>query len=166
MVYVNAVKLVANCLEKKCCENRTVYSARKCEEYLLVSNLLTDELYLVSNEVLHVPVCFSFTCVEYEALYCVHDEFLIVSELSKLNFAKRLVMTCCHYRETSLIYFWKNIDRHSVDYIVRTTIDDDTFYVRESFKLLSCDVVWVNFAVNTQCTDCSCNHCVLMAAKV
>ena len=50
MVYVNADKLLADCLDKESCDNRAVYTAGKSEKNLLVANLLTNESNLLIDK--------------------------------------------------------------------------------------------------------------------
>jgi hypothetical protein len=132
----------------------------------LLLKAIGDKLYLVCHEVLHIPVSLSLACVEYKILHCSLDSLFVVLELSELNLAESLVVACSHYRKAGFVYFWKDIDRNSVYYIVRPTVDDDTFYIRKSLELWCGDVVRVNFTVNTQCTDCPGYHCVFVASKV
>ena len=166
MVYVNTYEVVANCLEEEGCNYRAVNSAGKCEKNFLVSDLLAYELYLVCNEVLHVPVSLSLAYLEYESLHSFFNELFVICELRKLHFAECLVVTSCHYRETCLVNLRKNVNSYSVDNIVGTTVDDDSLYVWQSLELSRCDVVRVDFAINSQCTNCSCYHGVLMATKI
>ena len=55
VVYVNAGKTVANCLDKQRSNNGRVNTARKSKENFAVANLLADTFYLIVNEILGVP---------------------------------------------------------------------------------------------------------------
>ena len=66
MVYVYAGQLIADGTNQECCNNRGVYTTGQCQQDFFVANLTTDKFYLVSDEVFHVPVCFSTTSIKYK----------------------------------------------------------------------------------------------------
>ena len=76
MIYVYANQLVPDSFQKQCGNNGTIDSARKCQQYLSVTDLTSYQFDLVIDEVRHVPVRFGFTSVEYECFYrffdCLH----------------------------------------------------------------------------------------------
>ena len=75
-------------------------------------------------------------------------------------------MACRHNREPCLVDFSIYIYLNSVYDIVRTSVYNDAFYVRQCLQFLCGNVVGVNLAVYTQCTDGSGYHCVLVASQV
>ena len=147
MIDVNADKVVSDGFEKQSRNHRTVHTAGKRKKYLSVSYLLAYEFHLVRHEVLHVPVGFCLAGVEHETLDGVLDELLIISELRKFYLAESLVVACCHYRISCFVYFRKDIDSHTIDYIVGPAVYDDTFYIWQGFQLCCSYVVRVYFAI-------------------
>ena len=75
-------------------------------------------------------------------------------------------MAGCHNRDSNRIDSRIYIDGDTVDYIVRTTVDDDTFYIRKCFEFFNRNVVRIDFAIDTQRADCSCQHSVFMTAQI
>ena len=75
-------------------------------------------------------------------------------------------MTRCDNRETCLINLRQNIDSHTVNNVVRATVDDDTFYIGECLEFIYCDVMRLDFAVDAKGADGSCKYGVLVTAEV
>ena len=110
--------------------------------------MLTDELHLVSHEVLHVPVGFCLASVKNEILNGCFDSLFVICEFGELYFTQCLVMTSGHNGEACFIYFGQNIDFYTVNHIVGATVDDDTLYIGKSLQLCCGDVVRINLAIN------------------
>ena len=55
-----------------------------------------------------------------------------------------------HYRHAKLINGCFHVDRLTVDNIVFSPVDDDTFNIRQSFQFCCCDIMGFDLAVNTQ----------------
>ena len=69
MVYMDAHQLLPDGLDQHGCNHRGIHAAGKRQEDLFISHLLTDQLHLVLNEILHVPVGLCLTCLKKEGLH-------------------------------------------------------------------------------------------------
>ena len=166
MVNMNANKVVADSLEQERSHYRAVNATRESQKHLLVAHLTANQLDLVVDEVSHVPVSLSLASIENEAFNGILDSLFIIGELRKFNVAKRLVVASSHDREASLIDFVVNIDSNAVDYVVRATVDDDTFHVRQCLEFVSSDVVRIDFTVNAKSSNSASQDGVFVTTQV
>ena len=128
--------------------------------------MAAHEFDLIVNEVGHIPICFGFASIENETFYSVFNSFFVVGKLWEFNVAESLVVTGSHYGDTCAIDFVINVDCHAVDNIVRTAIDDNAFYVRQSLEFVDGDVVWIDFAVDTKRSDGASQNGVFVTTQV
>ena len=59
---------IADCFQKKSCNNGTVNSSGKCEKDFAVTYLFTYKSNLVCYEIGHIPIGRGLTGLEYKAL--------------------------------------------------------------------------------------------------
>ena len=166
MVYVYANQVIANSFEEQRSYYGAVYAARESQQYFFIANLFFNQFDLVMNKVSHIPVSFSFAGFENEFFQSSSNAVNIVCKLGKFNFAQCFVVASSNYRNTSFINFRSYINSNAIYNIVRTTVDYDTFNVGQCFQFIYSNVVRINFAINAQCADSSCNNSIFMATKV
>ena len=166
MVYVYANQVVANSFQKESCYYGAIYATGESKQYFFIANLFFNQFDLVMNEVSHIPVSFSFAGFKNKIFQSSFNAFYIVSKLGKFNFAQCFIVTCSNHRNTSFINFREYVNSNAVNDIVRTTVDYDAFYVGQCFQFFYSNVVRINFAINAQCANSSCNNSIFMATKV
>ena len=54
---MNAGQLCSYGFDEHCSHNGRIHTAGQGQQHFPVSNLLPDQLHLVLNEVLHIPIC-------------------------------------------------------------------------------------------------------------
>ena len=59
-------QLLANGLDEQSGHDRGVHAAGQRQKHLLVAHLLADQLHLVGDKVLHIPVGLGLTCIKYK----------------------------------------------------------------------------------------------------
>src|SRR5699024_10847070 len=67
MVDMDAGELITDSLDEQSGHHRGIHTAAEGQQYLLVPHLATDQLHLVGNEVLHVPVGFRLAGIKHKA---------------------------------------------------------------------------------------------------
>ena len=166
MVYVYANQVVANSFQEQRSYNGAIYATRESQQYFFIANLFFNQFDLVMNKVSHVPVSFSFAGFENKFFQSSSNTVYIVCKLRQFNFAQCFIVTCSNYRNTSFINFRSYINSNTINNIVRTTVDYDTFNIGQCFQFFYSNVVRIDFAINAQRANSSCNNSIFMATKV
>ena len=66
MVNVYAGQLIADGLNQQSSNNRAVNAAGQGQQHLLITDLMTDQIHLIGDEVFHIPVSFSLAGVKHK----------------------------------------------------------------------------------------------------
>ena len=157
-------QLPADCPDQQRGNNRAVYAAGESEQYLLISDLLSDEFNLILNEVLHVPVCFGFAGIKHKRAQHFGD-FIFGRPSVKLFTSGRL-MSDGQERVSGIIDIGRDIDWRAVHNMIRTSVQNNAFDIRQLLQLADRNIMGVDFTVHAESADCSCNYGVLGASQI
>ena len=166
VVHVYANQLVSDGFQQQSGHHGAIHTTGQCQQHLTVAYLTAYQFYLVVDEIRHVPISLSLTSIEYERFHSILDGFHIIRKLRQLHFTQRLVVSGGHHGEPCFVNLGQYIDRYPINHIIGTTVDDDTFHIRQSLQFGSGNIVRVYFAIYSQRTNRSGKHCVLMASQI
>ena len=138
-----------------------VHAAGQGQQHLPVAHLLPNQLYLILDEILHVPVRFRLAVPEQELL-----QGLPLRQGLQAHFASGLGIIHGNHGIAQLINLRAHLHCLSVHDAVLAAVQNDALYIGQGLQLLHGDVVGMDLAVYAQGADVPGKDRVLGAAQV
>ena len=139
---MDAGQLLADGLDEQSGHDGGIHTAGQSQKDLLVTHLLADQLHLVGDEVLHIPVGLRAADLEHK----VAQRFLAGRGILGPGLIALVVGQQHGHR--SIVDLLGGVDLHTVHHAVGAAVQDDAFHVGQSGKLIGGDVVGVDLTVN------------------
>ena len=164
MIDMHAGQLRADGFDQKCGNNRGIDAAGQCQQDFFSADPFFDQFDLIVDEVFHIPVSCSMAFVKNK--FFEQLQHSVMFRPGRQIFYFRQSMANGHYRYAKLINGSLHIDRLTVDNIIFSTVDDDTFDIRQCLQLLRCNIMRLDFTVNAKFPYGAGHHGIFMAAEV
>ena len=164
MVNMHAGPLRADSFDQKCCYNRRIDTAGQSQQNFFIADLFFDQFDLIIDEIFHIPVSCGMALIKNK--FFEHFQHSCMFRPGRQIFYFSQSMADRHYRHAKLINGCFHVDRLTVDNIVFSPVDDDTFNIRQLFQFCCCDIMGFDLAVNTQFPYGTSHHCVFVAAQI
>ena len=153
-------ELLANGFDEQGGHHGGVHAAREGQEDLFVPHLLPDELHLVSNEVVHVPVGLSTA----QSKDKVGEGLLPLGRVGRPGLVPFVIGQ--EHGNIVIVDVLGNVNLNAVYHSVRTTVENNALHIGESLELFQGNVVGMDLAVNAKSTDLSGQTGIFLAAQV
>ena len=141
MIHVNTGKLITDCLDEQRSHNGRVNAAGKGQKNFAAAHLVTNQFYLIGNEVFHVPVAFGPAGVKNERSNRLFALWAFGSQ------GRTTFVVDRPDRKAGFIYGRGGVDRHAVDDPIDAAIQNNTFNVRKSRQLRLGNIVRMDLCV-------------------
>ena len=160
VVDVDAGELFADGSDEQGGHHGGVHAAGQGQQHLLVSHLAADELHLVGDEVVHIPVGLGAADGK--------DEVLQGGLARPVVGGPGVVPAVVHQQggDVAVVNLLGHVDGSSVHHTVGAAVEDDALHVGQSFQLRQGDIVGVYLRIDPQGADLTGDFGVLLAAQV
>ena len=160
VVHMDTGQLLANGFDEQSGHDRGVHAAGQSQKDLLVTHLLADQLHLVGDKVLHIPVGLCAADLEHKVAQCLFaGRGILRPGLIAFVIGQQ-------HGHRSVVDLLGGVDLHTVYHTVGTPVQDDALHIRQSGKLFGGDVVGMDLAVNAQCTDLTGQTGIFLTAQI
>ena len=160
MVDMDAGELLANGLDEQGGHHGGIHAAGQGQQHLLVPHLAADQLHLVGDEVVHIPVGFCAAQTENE----IGQGFLPLRLVQRPG---GVILVVYHEdRYGGVVDLLGHVDHFPVHDAVGAAVEDDALHIGQGVQLGAGDVMGVNFAIYAQSTDLSGQAGVFFAAQI
>ena len=161
VVHMHAYQLLPDGPDQKRRHHGRIHAARQREKHPGIPYLAPDQLHLVFNEILHVPVRFRPAGFKYEGL----QRFLI-RLLLKLCFASGTRIIHRNHGIFQFIQLRPDFHSAAVHNSVFPSVKNDSLHIVQRLQLLHSDIVRMNLAVNPQIPDPARQHGVFRTSQI
>ena len=160
MVYMLAHQLLTDGLDEQRRHDRGIHAAGQCQKHFFISHLSADQLDLVCNEVLHVPVGLRTAGIEYKF---GQDGF----PLRRIRGPRRAAFVArLQKRQAAAIDIAARVDLHTVHHMVGAAVQNNPLYIGQRIQLRQCNIVGIDLTVHSQRANLPGKTRVFLAAQV
>ena len=166
MVDVHAGQPVADGPDQQRRHNGAVHAAGQGQQHLAVAHLGADQVDLVGDEVVHVPVLSGMAGLKEEVGQAGVPLRPVLGPGGQLNRRLRGRMIRRNHRNAQRVQLGRHVDILAVHIAVPAAVEDDSAHIRQRLQRLGRDVMRVNFGVNAQRANLAGQLRVLLASQV
>ena len=157
---MDAGQLLADGLDEQRRHHRGVHAAGEGQQDLLVPHLPADELHLIGDEVLHIPVGLSAADPKDE----VGKSGLPLLRIGGPGGVSPVIGQ--QDRNRGIVDLFGDVDLHAVHHAVGAAVENDALHVGERGQLLRRDVMGMDLTVHAKGTDLPGQSRVLLTAQI